>query len=192
MYLLLVFKKFSEPKSPETETKQPEPPGFPELIILPPVCDLCCELEDMNSIGSHITQKITIRIIPRLLNEETSGYCINTKFLPDKNSSNYHYYKNNGQEDYINWMNKFELSPEFVFKEIIRLGRHDKINVTIGEHSEIIKLGCNRYGNFDINIKISREERYNCIFKGKIMSQNLSYAELNELTCDEYKTYCGT
>ena len=135
-------------------------------------CDLCCEMLQ----GYRVEQNILIRMhdITKMYYLEETGYCINVRY----NSPDTYY---DGYE--------FSGYPR-IEKTLERASPDDSITVTIGSFSETYPLGCKHYLNIDIPINFSREERYSCIFRGKVMASGLEYEELNDYHCDSVEVTC--
>lgn len=143
-----------------------------------------------SKLSNQARQQVTIGV--RNLNAESFseskeiGYCFNIDYIPEKT-------------DVFKRIFPVEYDGEFTYKNFYqegtlnldRFGDNDKLIISIGNYSEELKLMCSHILRLYVNINFSRDKTYNCVFDGKIKTENNTYDQLEGQVCDSYETYCG-
>lgn len=117
------------------------------------------------------------------------GYCFKYEYLPDKESTTY-------IERYPPTCELCKYSPSGVAYseasfDVQRFSANDKINITYNGVSKVYDLRCSPHIWIQHDVFESRPETYDCMFKGKTISINNTYEQLQGQLCDSYPVYCG-
>ena len=117
-----------------------------------------------------------------------TGYCFDVEYIPEKTEVFKKYYPNYDlMERQFIYKNNYQKTE----KKLERFSDNDKLKVTVGNYTKEFQLGCSHRYFADVIINFSREETYNCIFKGEIKSRNNTYEQLQGQICESYEIYCG-